>query len=239
MFSQKRSVTRVRFTSGRAISMLVLTASLTACAVPGMRMPDSVAPASDASTQPADTQAANVPVSAIDVALIRKMREEARQDRSTSGTDLFAAPGAYTLGAGDVLQIVVWDHPELATALGSQTQSQTRPSDAPTGFVIDHSGEIQFPYAGTVKLAGLTTHEAQERLVQKLSRVYREPQVTVRVTSFRAKQVYLDGEVRTPGAQPINDIPMTLYEAINRAGGFSATADRAAWCSCAMVFRIT
>jgi polysaccharide export outer membrane protein len=56
--------------------------------------------------------------------------------------------------------------------------------------------------------------------------VYREPQLTVRVTSYRARQVYLDGEVRTPGAQPINDIPMTLYEAVNRAGGFSASADQ-------------
>lgn len=214
------------FASGRVISMLVLAATLTACVAPGMRMQDPATLAADAATDSADTPAVSVPISAIDVALIRKMREQAMQDQSTTGMDLFAVPKAYTLGAGDVLQIVVWDHPELATALGAQTQAQARPSDAPTGFVIDQSGEVQFPYAGSVKLAGLTTHEAQERLVQKLSRVYREPQVTVRVTSFRAKQVYLDGEVRTPGAQPINDIPMTLYEAINRAGGFSPSADQ-------------
>jgi polysaccharide export outer membrane protein len=32
--------------------------------------------------------------------------------------------------------------------------------------------------------------------------------------------------VRTPGAQTINDIPMTLTEAVSRAGGFAPTADQ-------------
>ncbi|MDI7065053.1 SLBB domain-containing protein, partial [Klebsiella pneumoniae] len=38
--------------------------------------------------------------------------------------------------------------------------------------------------------------------------------------------VYIDGEVRAPGVQVLNDVPMNLYEAINRAGGFSPTADQ-------------
>jgi polysaccharide export outer membrane protein len=56
--------------------------------------------------------------------------------------------------------------------------------------------------------------------------VFVKPQVTVRVASFRASQVYVDGDVRAPGAQTINDIPMTLTEAVSRAGGFAPTADQ-------------
>jgi polysaccharide export outer membrane protein len=48
----------------------------------------------------------------------------------------------------------------------------------------------------------------------------------VRIASFRARQIYVDGEVHTPGTLPLNDIPMTLYEAVNRAGGFAPTADQ-------------
>jgi polysaccharide export outer membrane protein len=38
--------------------------------------------------------------------------------------------------------------------------------------------------------------------------------------------VYIDGEVKSPGLQPINDIPMTLMEALNRAGGLLPSADQ-------------
>ena len=51
-------------------------------------------------------------------------------------------------------------------------------------------------------------------------------QVTVRVVSYRAKQVFVDGEVTTPGALAITDVPMTLYQAITRAGGFTKNADQ-------------
>jgi polysaccharide biosynthesis/export protein len=237
MVIRKRNVTQAAFAGGRAISMLVLAATLSACAAPGMRMPESATPAADTAdaatttdtagtATTTDMSTADVPITAIDTALIRKMREQGMQDRSATGVDLFAAPGAYTLGAGDVLQVVVWDHPELAAAQGAQTGTQPRPSDAPSGFIIDEAGEIQFPYAGSVKLAGMTTREARAQLVRQLSRVYRDPQVTVRITSFRAKQIYLEGEVRAPGVQPINDVPMTLYEAVSRGGGFSPLADQ-------------
>jgi hypothetical protein len=46
------------------------------------------------------------------------------------------------------------------------------------------------------------------------------------VQSYRSKRVYIDGEVKSPGLQAINDIPMTLVEAINRSGGLLPSADQ-------------
>ena len=85
---------------------------------------------------------------------------------------------------------------------------------------------VQFPYAGNLKLAGLTEEQARSLLTTKLAYYINKPKVTLRVQSYRSKRIYIDGEVKLPGLQAINDIPMTLIEALNRAGGLLPTADQ-------------
>ncbi|HDR9251119.1 TPA: polysaccharide biosynthesis/export family protein [Burkholderia vietnamiensis] len=177
----------------------------------------------DESTSQQDLQ---IPITDINMALIQEMREAAQRLGESQLNDLVGKPEPYTLGVGDVLQITVWDHPELAAAQGTQTSTNSRPYDPVQGFVIDDNGNVQIPYAGSVHVAGMRIDQAQRVVQAALQRVFVKPQVTVRVSSFRAKQVYVDGEVHTPGVVPVNDVPMTLNEAINRAGGFSPTADQ-------------
>jgi polysaccharide export outer membrane protein len=141
-------------------------------------------------------------------------------------------PSPYTIGSGDVLSIVVWDHPELAGTAGTTVNAVAGAPDpsgtnaAPPGFVVDHLGRIQFPLIGLVLVDGLTEEEARAILTTKLSKYLAGPNVTLRVQSYRSKRVYIDGEVKAPGLQAINDIPMTLVEALNRAGGLLPTADQ-------------
>ncbi|MET1533245.1 MULTISPECIES: polysaccharide biosynthesis/export family protein [Burkholderia] len=217
---------RRRSRVGRLVMILPLCALLGACGIaPGMRMQQPASIPLQSGTTPGDNATLPVPVTNIDLSLIRRMRDT---ERSVPGElrDIASSPDAYTLGRGDVLQITVWDHPELAAALGAPAQSAPRAADAPPGFVVDQDGTLQFPYAGRLPVAGLTAEQVQTQLARRLDKTFRNPQVTVRIASFRAKQVYIEGEVHTPGSQPVNDIPMTLYDAIGRAGGFSAAADQ-------------
>jgi polysaccharide export outer membrane protein len=140
-------------------------------------------------------------------------------------------PAPYTIGNSDILSITVWDHPELAGAgmVAAAVAADTGATVANTpqqGFAVDHHGTIQFPYAGQVQVAGLTEEAARNVLARKLAKYIASPNVTLRVQSFRSKRVYVDGEVRSAGVQAINDLPMTLMEALNRAGGFLPTADQ-------------
>lgn len=167
-----------------------------------------------------------VPIVPIDASLITQLRAERNNDLGQAVRELSSHVSPYVVGAGDVLQITVWDHPELALAQGAPGQAATRASDPVPGFVIDQSGNLQFPYVGTVQAAGKTTEQIQHLLAIGLQKAFLNPQVTVRMASFRAKQIFVDGEVHTPGAQPLNDIPMTLYDAVSRAGGFASTADQ-------------
>ena len=217
---------RRRSRVGRLVMILPLCALLGACGIaPGMRMQQPASIPLQSGTTPGDNATLPVPVTNIDLSLIRRMRDT---ERSVPGElrDIASSPDAYTIGRGDVLQITVWDHPELAAALGAPAQSAPRAADAPPGFVVDQDGTLQFPYAGRLVVAGLTAEQVQTQLTRRLDKTFRNPQVTVRIASFRAKQVYIEGEVHTPGSQPVNDIPMTLYDAIGRAGGFSAAADQ-------------
>lgn len=163
--------------------------------------------------------------------LIQQLQREAAQVSELATVQPFMGVAqAYTLGVGDVVHINVWGHPELVlppagtTASASEAVSQ---SSVGNGFNLSPEGLIQFPLIGTIKLAGLTENQARLVLTQALAKYIVDPQVTLRVQAFRAGRVYLDGEVKLPGLQAINDIPMTLPEAISRAGGLTATADRA------------
>ena len=139
-------------------------------------------------------------------------------------------PPPYAIDRGDIVSITVWDHPELAgQGLAAITSPMTEGGTAappPAGFVVDHEGRIQFPFAGVLILAGLTEEQARSLLTKRLARYITDPNVTLRIQSYRSKRVYIDGEVKSPGLQPINDIPMTLMEALNRAGGLLPSADQ-------------
>lgn len=160
--------------------------------------------------------------------LIRQQRAGQASDVGEDVRGLFGVAKPYQIGPGDVLNIVVWDHPELVLAPAGSSVATDASSLSPVGngYNISSDGYIQFPYVGGIKLGGLTEFEARDVLAQQLSKYVKQPRITLRIQSYRSGRVYVDGEVRTPGLQSINDIPMTLPEAINRAGGFTILADR-------------
>jgi len=158
----------------------------------------------------------------------QQYREVANQDLDRL---LVPNPPPYKIGGGDILSIVVWDHPELAGGLTASGNTDPVSAGAsanavPQGFVVDHLGRIQFPLVGMVGMEGLTEEQARALLTTRLAKYLARPNVTLRVQAYRSKRVYIDGEVKSPGLQAINDIPMTLVEALNRAGGLLPTADQ-------------
>lgn len=168
------------------------------------------------------------PTEMITDTLINAERSQNRQVANDELDQLLVLnPPPYAIGSGDVLSIVVWDHPELAGGLTPTTGSDsTNMQSAVPGFVVDHQGRIQYPLIGMVTVEGLTEEQARGVLTTKLAKYLANPNLTLRVQAYRSKRVYIDGEVKQPGLQAINDIPMTLVEALNRAGGLLPTADQ-------------
>lgn len=161
--------------------------------------------------------------------LIARQRALRKTEVSSGVQRLFAQAQPYGIGPGDVINIVVWNHPELvlAPAGATLTTDASGLASVGNGYNVSPQGLIQFPLLGAFKMGGLTEQQAQEALTRSLSRFIKSPQITLRIQAYRAGRIYVDGEVRVPGLQAINDIPMTLPEAISRAGGLTPLADRA------------
>lgn len=114
----------------------------------------------------------------------------------------------YTLGAEDVLQISVWLHPELEKSIA-----------------IGADGSLVFPPAGEIKAAGLTTRQLGDRLGERLSTYLRQTTtVTVTVTQYLSRSVYVVGAVGRPGRYGFQNMP-GLVDLISQAGGAQAGAD--------------
>ncbi|WP_246025014.1 polysaccharide biosynthesis/export family protein [Paraburkholderia dinghuensis] len=218
------------------VAAMAAAALLAACSsvAPGMRMDTpptlptgETAPGAAGGENAAAQGQQEIPVTEITLKLIRDLNTTPGPDQIYTELQSGTKPGPYTLGPGDVVDITVWDHPELIQSQGqANAPAVSHPSDPAPGFVVDQDGFLQFPYIGREHVAGITIEDVQRIVYRKLAEYYTNPQVTVRIVSYRAKQVFVDGEVTTPGALAITDVPMTLYQAITRAGGFTKNADQ-------------
>lgn len=125
-------------------------------------------------------------------------------------------PYTYKIGTYDILNVIVWNHPELTTP-SSQVATPEQ-----NGILVDEQGYIFFPFAGKVKVAGLSLDEARIALEDKLKDYIRDPQLSIRVATFRSQLVQVIGEVNKPGLIPITDKPLSVMEAIDTVGGVNS-----------------
>jgi polysaccharide export outer membrane protein len=125
----------------------------------------------------------------------------------------------YRIGPLDMVQVVVWEHPELTSPMGQYQ---------PAGQKVTTDGKLFYPYAGVIQAAGLTAQELRLEITKRLSdKILNDPQVDVRVTGYHSRKALVTGAVNKPGYVKFDENPMTIPDVIAEVGGFNEKADPA------------
>ncbi len=125
-----------------------------------------------------------------------EMPAPTRQDMTVEGRP-------YVLGPADEISIEVFGVPDLTRKV-----------------VVDTSGQISLPLAGTFQVSGMTAPELAAVVRDRLLRQVRDPKVSVNVVTTASQAVAVDGEVESPGLYQIQG-RMSLMRVIARAGGMT------------------
>jgi len=146
--------------------------------------------------------------------------QETQPASSASDATAQGALGSnYVIGPEDVLEIEVFNVPELSTKREGGTGGGVR---------VANDGTISLPLLGRVQAAGFTAQQLVEHLQAKWGETYlQNPQVTVFVKEFQAKPVSVIGTVEKPGLYYLTG-QRNLIEVLSMAGGLAKRGGTAA-----------
>ena len=154
------------------------------------------------STAKAEDKAAKKPVSAQNYVEAPEVFEIASLRRAET------AP-SYRLFKGDTINILAIGFPD---GIGVNN----------IGIGID--GYVQLPYVGSVKMEGMTLDEAKAVLMKSLGEYLRIPDMSLLITGYGPRKVYVMGNVASPGIHAMDIDSMNAYAALAAAGGWTNSA---------------
>lgn len=117
------------------------------------------------------------------------------------------------IASGDQLRLTVWDSADDSLLTNGD------PSAVIDALTVGPDGTIFMPYVGNVRVSGMSTQLARERLQQEIDIIAPSAQVQLELVEGRTNSIDLVGGVGTPGRLPMPDRNYTVLNAIADAGG--------------------
>lgn len=204
----------------RPAPILLLLTALAGCSTFPAWLPSS----GPSAAQVADLEKIDAPILVIEVTDAVARRVTAAQKLGTFADTLSTggAP-AYVVGAGDVLEVSIWEAPPAALfgaiALDPRAGAATIRATTLPEQIVNTEGVINVPFAGTVPVAGKSPQQIEADLVHRLSGKANQPQVLVRVIRNASSNVTVVGDVATSTRMPLTARGERLLDAIAAAGG--------------------
>lgn len=145
------------------------------------------------------------------------------QDVQAGKTDTLKLVIDHRIRANDILNITVSSlSPDMDNIVNSVNAAGAAVNSVP-GYLVSPQGEIEMPFAGNVKVAGLSPAAAKDTVRSLLRPYLKDPRVNLRVANFK---VSILGEVNRPGTYTIPSEKVSILEALSLAGDLTITARR-------------
>jgi polysaccharide export outer membrane protein len=106
---------------------------------------------------------------------------------------------------------------------GEELRIGTTGAGGIVGYIVDETGNINFPFVGTIGVSGLTTAQASAKIQRALSDYV--PNISV-VVKYIDNQVTVMGEVQRQGVYYFSQDRISIYEALGLGGGITRYGDR-------------
>jgi polysaccharide export outer membrane protein len=126
---------------------------------------------------------------------------------------------ADVIGEGDLLSISIFEPSGTLFGGGSSGQGIRSGTQALPSVAVDRGGTVTVPFAGAVRVAGMTTTEAGAAIRRALAGRVGNPQVSVTIEENASNTVTVLGEVKTPGRAPLSVNANTILDVIAETGG--------------------
>lgn len=142
----------------------------------------------------------------------------------------YRAPVVQRVEVGDVVQVSLWEAGGgaiFASATLNDARSVTPRASAIPDQVVASEGTITVPYAGRVKVAGLTPHQVEDIIVKQLTGKVAQPQAVVTVTKNVSQSVTVTGDVTSGARIPLSARGDRVLDVIASAGGVKAAVHEA------------
>ncbi|WP_349312139.1 polysaccharide biosynthesis/export family protein [Brevundimonas subvibrioides] len=166
----------------------------------------------------ADADGASYAIVPLDYAVAERIKATA----APYGGSLAAAASTQPvdiIGEGDQLAVSVFEPSGSLFGGGGSSTGIRSGGQALPSATVDRSGTIAVPYAGAVRVAGLTTTEAAAAIRRALVGKVGNPQVSVVMAENASNTVTVLGEVRQPGRKPLSVNAGTILDVLAAAGG--------------------
>ncbi|MES2978750.1 MAG: polysaccharide biosynthesis/export family protein [Pseudomonadota bacterium] len=127
------------------------------------------------------------------------------------------------VGAGDVLEVSVWEAPPASlfasAVMDPRVGAQAARLTALPEQMVNTAGTINVPFAGAVPAAGRMPQDIEADITQRLKGKANQPQVMVRVTRNATSNVTVVGEVAQSLRMPLTAKGERLLDALAATGG--------------------